>query len=313
MTGRHLILGAVLGLASAASWAGEQAEGTVYTLAFSPPPGTACAVSQVDERQSYLGTNEAPVSAERMEREISCQMMRDESGWAVTLQLTGYRFIKNGEEEENPLMAALQAHPLTLLLDGQGHARGVRGQDRVVESLKREGVPTEGLLSEKSLGARMLGEWESRVGQFMGQPLVIGATAEQSDTGENGYSTQVTYRWVEACGQAGCIEVDQRFESDLSGVVEAMKPALVSLVKEASRGQIGELSGRDARLSGRAIRLLDAENGLILQERIERETRLVIEAEGKPPAPVRLVEVQSRDYDYTFPESTSTAQVDSAG
>ncbi|RMF17929.1 MAG: hypothetical protein D6758_05380 [Gammaproteobacteria bacterium] len=309
MTGRHLIMGVVLGLAAAGSWASQDDRSAVHTLSFSPPSGTQCELSQVDERISYLGMNEAPVSTERLEREVDCQMSRDEAGWAVTMKLTGYRFVKNGEEAENPLMEALQAHPLTLFLDAGGHAREVRGQDAVVQALKADGVPAEGPLSEKSFGARLLGEWESRIGQFLGQPLVPGATVEQTEPGESGYTTRVTYRWVEACGQAGCIQVDQSFESDLSAVIDAMKPALVSLVQEASRGQIDDLSGRDARLTGQAVRLLDAQTGLILQERIERETHLVIEAEGKPPAPVRLLEIQSRDYDYTFPEAEPVATV----
>ncbi len=303
------------------AWAAEGKGPESVKLVFAPQAGTACTIRQTDERMSYVGGNEAPVSSERMERDLTCHLDQDGDGWRMQLKAGEYSLIRNGEEDDNPLMEAMKAAPLVFRIDAAGHVRAVEGYEVIADQLVRSGVSLEGIFSREAFPRRLMSEWETRLGQFMGQTLPMGATAVQNVPGTTGYSTRVAYEWVSECGRAGCVRVTQTFSADLGSVVDAMKPALQALVQDASRGQIDSMSGRDAVMQGTAERLIDARTGLLMEEHIERETRLVVEAEGKAPTPVRMVEIQSRDYDYTYPpvmpgatagHGASTAPADSA-
>lgn len=179
-SGMRCAIGAILliGLASGAAVAASEtpsapaAEPATITFTFKPP------VPLTYSEQSVTRTSRVSPGLDEPEELATLtstnSIAREGDGYTIVAAPKSFQVIQGGKPVKDPLLDAYQTAKLTYHLDSAGKITSIEGYGGVLDAVKKlapKGMEQQlsQILNEKALVDREKGQWNIRIGQFLGQ------------------------------------------------------------------------------------------------------------------------------------------------
>ena len=230
---------------------------------------------------------------------------KNTDGYSVTFAPLSFTMTEDGKPVENPILEFVQNIAVTYELDGNGKLVEIRGFEGLFEefmaSLPGELPPNIAeMVNEEAFRNKTVGEWQGRIGQFVGADVEIGelwATVDEMPlpTGESMafYSLTKFAEQMKFDG-ADCVRIQFSYNTDADELKEFMGELGENLADMVGSEEIPSVS--DAKIVGEGERIIDPTTMLIYSETGHRTWKTTVDIPGR--GAVEMIMTDEREYGY---------------
>lgn len=226
-------------------------------------------------------------------------------GYSVIFAPLSFTMTENGQPVKNPILDFVQNIAVTYELDADGKLVETRGFEGLFEdfmaSLSGELPPNIAeMLNEEAFRQKTVGEWQGRIGQFVGAEVEIGdvwATVDEMPlpTGESMafYSLTKFAEQVKFDG-ADCVRIQFSYNTDADELKAFMGNLWEDLADMVGTEDLPGVS--DSKIVGDGERIIDPTTMLIYSETGHRTWKTTVNISGR--GTVEMVMTDEREYGY---------------